>query len=74
MRLRDKVAIITGSGRGLGKLYAERFAKEGSKVTVCDVIDCGETVKAIESRFLIRICGYIYGDCLRNSCQIKSLF
>jgi len=49
MRLRDKVAIITGSGRGLGKLYAERFAKEGSKVTVCDVIDCGETVKAIES-------------------------
>jgi len=49
MRLRDKVAIITGSGHGLGKLYAERFAKEGSKVTVCDVIDCGETVKAIES-------------------------
>jgi len=49
MRLKDKVAIITGSARGLGKLYAERFAKEGAKVTVCDVIDCGETVKAIES-------------------------
>ena len=49
MRLKDKVAIITGSGRGLGKLYAERFAQEGAKVTVCDTIDCGETVKTIES-------------------------
>jgi len=49
MRLKDKVAIITGSGRGLGKLYAERFAKEGAKVTVCDIIDCGETAKAIKA-------------------------
>jgi len=49
MRLKDKVAIITGSGRGLGSLFAERFAKEGAKVAVCDVIDCEETVKTIES-------------------------
>lgn len=49
MRLKGKVAIITGSGRGLGRLYAERFVQEGAKVTVCDVIDCGETTKAIES-------------------------
>lgn len=49
MRLKDKVAIITGSGRGLGKAYAERFAKEGARVTVCDVTDCEETVKAIEA-------------------------
>ena len=33
----------------MGRLYAERFAREGAKVTVCDVIDCGETIKAIES-------------------------
>lgn len=37
MRLKDKVTIITGSARGLGKSAAIIFAKEGSKVVVCDV-------------------------------------
>lgn len=33
-RLDGKVAIITGSGKGLGKAYAEVFAREGAAVTV----------------------------------------
>jgi len=37
VRLKDKVAIITGSGRGLGKEAALLFAREGAKVVVCDV-------------------------------------
>lgn len=37
MRLKDKVAIVTGSGRGLGKAIILRMAEEGAKVVVTDV-------------------------------------
>ena len=34
MKLKDKVAIITGSSRGIGKATALLFAKEGAKIIV----------------------------------------
>jgi len=37
MRLQDKVAIITGAGRGIGQATALKFAREGAKVVVCDL-------------------------------------
>ncbi len=37
MRFRDKVAIITGAGRGMGAAFARLFASEGAAVTVSDV-------------------------------------
>ena len=37
MRLKDKVAIVTGAGQGIGEAYAHRFAKEGARVVVADV-------------------------------------
>ena len=46
--LEDKVAIVTGAARGLGKEYAERLAKEGVAIVVGDVRDCSETVAAVE--------------------------
>ncbi|HXF65538.1 MAG TPA: 3-oxoacyl-ACP reductase FabG [Burkholderiales bacterium] len=37
MKLQDKVAIITGAGRGIGQATAVKFAREGAKVVVCDL-------------------------------------
>jgi len=51
MRLKDKVALITGAGSGIGRESALAFAAEGAAVVAVDVReDAGrETVEAIES-------------------------
>jgi len=37
MRLKDKVAIITGAGQGIGRAYANRFAREGARIVVAEI-------------------------------------
>ena len=39
MRLKNKTAIVTGAGRGIGKAISIRFAQEGATVVVDDVND-----------------------------------
>lgn len=51
MRLKGKVAIVTGAGSGIGEATALTFAKEGARVTVADVADSAgnDTVEQIRA-------------------------
>lgn len=43
-----RVALITGSGAGLGRIYALQFAKLGAKVVVNDLMNPDDTVNEIK--------------------------
>ncbi len=59
MRLKDKVAVVTGAARGIGRAIALRLAQEGADVAVVDVRDeqGQEAAQAIGRRAL-----YVHAD------------
>ena len=59
---KDKVAIVTGAGRGIGQALAMRLYKEGCKVMISDVSE--ERLK--ESALLMPGCAY-------NVCDVTKL-
>jgi NAD(P)-dependent dehydrogenase (short-subunit alcohol dehydrogenase family) len=57
MKLKDKVALITGAGRGIGKAVALDYAREGAKLAICarTEAEIAQSAREIEA---------LGGDCL----------
>ena len=52
MKLKNRVALITGAGSGIGRASAVMFSQEGAKVAVVDMNQTGaeETVSMIKEK------------------------
>ena len=74
MRLKDKVAVITGASRGIGRGIAELFAAEGAKVAA---IYRGSQAAAEEMVNAISATGGVakaYQADVADLAQVKALF
>jgi len=71
MRLKDKVAIITGAGRGIGKALAFGFANQGATIvaaarTESEVIEVAEKVKLLGKESLGIVCDVSNEEDVKN--------
>lgn len=71
-RFLNKVVVITGGGKGIGKACAERFSREGAKVAVLDInlADAQATSTSIsELNCLAIFCNVADHACIHDSIQ-----
>lgn len=70
MRLAHKVAIVTGSARGIGQAIALALAREGAAILVADVLDGAQTLGLVEATGQRAI--YAYTD-LQEESQVSAM-
>ena len=64
MKLQDKVALVTGAGKGLGGTIAVAMAREGARLVVCDI----DQAALEETRAAM---GALGAECLALRCDVS---
>ncbi len=72
MRLKDKIAIVTGAGQGIGQAIAMRFAREGAHLAICDLNAEGVKKVAQDIEALGRKCLWFEVD-VSNTAQVEAM-
>lgn len=72
MYFKDKVAIVTGAGSGMGEATARRLAEEGAVVLLSDVDDAGGRRVAEEIRAVGGRASYVHAD-IADEAQVDAM-
>jgi len=73
MDLKDKIALVTGASRGIGRAIAEKFASEGAKLILTATSEAiNDVVKQISEKYGIEAIG-VAGDVSKEE-DVKTLF